>query len=125
VTVSTPESGEAATTSCPRWRSTVTSLDPMNPVPPDHDDFHVPSRVLPVTGARGGALRTHVGPSLQNDASIRPPVREKVDCTMVSGIRQFGVLFLLCDFFFDYDYRFVQRTDKDQHHRTIALPAQF
>src|SRR5262245_28548689 len=34
VSVFTPESGDAANTSWPRWRSVVTSLDPMSPVPP-------------------------------------------------------------------------------------------
>src|SRR5437879_13572989 len=34
VTESTPQCGDAATPSCPRWRNLGTSFDPMNPLPP-------------------------------------------------------------------------------------------
>jgi hypothetical protein len=75
--------------------------------------------------AHGAPLRTHICPSLQNDLSIKPPVRRKVDCTMVSGARQFGVLFLSCDFIFDTNSRLAQYTGMDQHHRTIVSAAHF
>src|SRR4029453_2661929 len=34
VSVFTPLEGDAATTSCPRWRRMFTTFDPMRPVPP-------------------------------------------------------------------------------------------